>query len=280
MQVTLHTPQTIYTPRHVPSWLLLSGSAGFVNGFAFLVCEQFVTHVTGTVTRMGLEWTQIGIAAEYFAVFFSFVAGAAAAVIVVQYRARRRKHDRWIIPLLSVAAILVLVALVGWKGGFVPIGVHTNDPPPVFLLSLLAFAAGLQNASVASTTGMSVRTTHLTGPTTDIGMLLGAALLGSGEERRTALNGAALRGGMVFSFLLGAAFALTVTGWLGYLALLVPAGFVMVAGLLSFLPSWSPSDFPFLQGSTQSPPSGALAGLPADARPQEPSKPTEAFVPH
>jgi hypothetical protein len=55
MEVTLHTPDTIYAPRHVPSWPLLAGAAGAVNGFAFLMCRQFVTPVTGTVTRRGRE---------------------------------------------------------------------------------------------------------------------------------------------------------------------------------------------------------------------------------
>ncbi len=55
MPATLHTPETIYAARHVPSWLLLAGAAGFVNGFAFLTTQQFVTNVTGIVTEAGLE---------------------------------------------------------------------------------------------------------------------------------------------------------------------------------------------------------------------------------
>lgn len=269
MQVTLHTPETIYTPRHVPSWLLLSGAAGFVNGFAFLTCQQFVSHVTGTVTRVGLEWPQVGIAAEYLAVYLSFVLGAAVAVVLIQVRARDGRPDRWITPLFGVAALLAFVAVVGHFGGFVVIGSKVaSDQPPVLLLSLLAFAAGLQNASVASTTGMAVRTTHLTGPTTDVGMLLGAACLTDGVERRSALSGAALRAGMVGTFLAGAGLALPMTSWLGYLALLAPAIFVLIAGALSFVPQWSPSDFPFDQGRNNQPPTGTLAGLPADARPK------------
>ena len=80
MEITLHTPATIYSPRHLPSWFLLAGAAGAVNGVVFLMCEQFVTHVTGTVTRMGLEWPHVGVAAEYAVVLISFVAGAAASV--------------------------------------------------------------------------------------------------------------------------------------------------------------------------------------------------------
>lgn len=89
MDITLHTPDTIYSPRHVPSWLFLAGAAGMVNGVAFLICEQFVTHVTGTVTRLGLEWPHDRVAAEYAVIVVSFVAGAVASVVAIQARARR-----------------------------------------------------------------------------------------------------------------------------------------------------------------------------------------------
>lgn len=268
MQVTLHTPDTIYTPRHVPSWLLLACAAGFVNGFAFLLCQQFVTNVTGTVTRAGLELVHLGLAAEYVIVFVSFVVGAVAAVVVTRYRARQGAPDRWVLPLFVVVGVLCGVALAGRLGAFGPFGATlAADPPPVTLLSLLAFAAGLQNATVASTTGMSVRTTHLTGPTTDLGMLLGAAWQSEGAARRAALAGAALRGGIVVAFGFGGVLAVPGTAWLGYLALLVPAGFVGIAGALSFMPEWSPSDFAFGNKDVPPPPAGPLAGLPADARP-------------
>jgi uncharacterized membrane protein YoaK (UPF0700 family) len=206
MEITLHTPDTIYSPRHVPSWLLLAGAAGTVNGIAFLMCEQFVTHVTGTVTRLGLEFPHAWLVAEYGTVLVSFVAGAATSVVAIQARARRGKRPRWAIPLVVVALILVGVALAGQAGEFGRFGgTHVADPPPVILLSLLAFAMGLQNASVASTTGLAVRTTHLTGPSTDLGIHLGAACLSSGAERRSALRGAALRGGKVVAFMLGRA---------------------------------------------------------------------------
>ena len=270
MQVTLHTPDSIYSPRHILSWLLLALTSGFVNGFAFLVCQQFVTHVTGTVTRAGLELQHVGIAAEYASVYVSFVVGAAMAVIVTQARARAQGADRWVTPLFVIAAILATVAVIGHFGGFVQIGsTLATDRPPVVLLSLLAFASGMQNAAVASTTSMSVRTTHLTGPTTDIGMLLGAACVSAGPGRRSMLAGAGLRAGMALSFMLGASLAVVVTNWAGYLALLVPAGFILVAGGLSFLPHWSPSDFPFHPEGAKPPKEGKLAGLPADARPPE-----------
>src|SRR5688572_23807050 len=118
MEVTLHTPDTIYPPRHVPSWLLLAAASGTVNGTAFLMCEQFVTHVTGTVTRLGLEWPVVGLLAEYAAVVVCFIVGAAASVIVIQARAAKGKQPRWATPLVSVALVLIGVAFAGRAGVF------------------------------------------------------------------------------------------------------------------------------------------------------------------
>jgi uncharacterized membrane protein YoaK (UPF0700 family) len=244
--ITLHTPDTIYSVRHTPSWFALAGASGTVNGFAFLTCEQFVSHVTGTATRIGLEWHYLGLAAEYSTILVCFIAGAIASVIWIQGRAYRGKHPRWASPLIAVSMILVGVALAGhngWLGQFG--GQVAADPPPVLLLSALAFAMGLQNAAVASTTGLAVRTTHLTGPATDLGIHLGAACFATGDERRAAFKGAVLRGGKIVAFIIGAGMSLPLANRYGYLTLLAPAALILFAAALSFVPNWSPSDFPF-----------------------------------
>lgn len=245
MHITLHTPDTIYAPRHIPSWLSLACAAGAVNGFAFLSCEEFVSHITGTSTRIGLEWHHLGLAAEYALVLASFVIGAIASVIWLQARACRGKRPRWANPLRAVALILAGVAIAGHAGYFGPFDGQVSGNPPFILLSMLAFAMGLQNAAVASTTGLSVRTTHLTGPATDLGIHLGTACFASGEEQRDALKGAGLRLGKIVAFVTGAGLALPLAERLGYLTLLAPASLVSIAVFLSFLPDWSPSDFRF-----------------------------------
>jgi uncharacterized membrane protein YoaK (UPF0700 family) len=254
MVVTLHTPDTIYSARHTPSWFLLAGASGMVNGYAFLTSQQFVTHVTGTVTRMGLELPHIVIAAEYAAVVVSFIAGAVASVVWIQARAYRGKRPRWATPLVFVAVVLIGTGIAGQLGAFGRFGGQlAADPPPAALLALLAFAMGLQNAAVASTTGLAVRTTHLTGPATDLGIHLGAALFATGTERRAALKGATLRGGKILSFMGGAGLSVPLAQWAGHLSLIAPAVFVLIASALSFIPNWSPSDFPFNRQSPSSP---------------------------
>ncbi|CAN5379478.1 hypothetical protein BH10PLA2_BH10PLA2_19980 [soil metagenome] len=246
MQMTLHTPETMYSPRHLPSWFLLAAAAGMVNGFAFLTCQQYVSHVTGTITRMGLEWPHVGIAAEYTAVLLSFMLGAVAAVLIIRTGVRRRGRLRWATPLVSVALILSVVAVAGEIKEFGPFGDKVaSDPPPALLLALLSFGMGIQNASVALSTGLAVRTTHMTGPTTDVGIHLATALLVKGKERWEALRGAGLRGGKIVAFMVGAGLSVPLASAFGYLALLTPALLILSAAALSFVPAWSWTDFPF-----------------------------------
>src|SRR5690606_30449521 len=122
MHITLHTPATIYEPRHILSWFALTSAAGAVNGFAFLSCNVFVSHVTGTATSVGLEWHHLGLAVEYALVLVSFVVGAIASVIWIQARACRGKRPRWATPLRAVALILAGAAIAGDSGYFGPIG--------------------------------------------------------------------------------------------------------------------------------------------------------------
>jgi uncharacterized membrane protein YoaK (UPF0700 family) len=239
MTVTLHTPQTIVAARHAVSWLLLAGAAGAVNGFAFLECQQFVTHVTGTATRVGLSWHRWELVAEYATVLAAFIAGATASVLWLQGRAYRGKEPNWAAPLIVVALLLTTAAVIGHMDFFMPFGSRTaSDPPPFVLLSLLAFAMGLQNASVASTTGLAVRTTHLTGPATDLGIQLGSAWYARGEERRTALKHGLLRGGKILAFATGAGLSLPLAEKFGYLSLITPSLLVLTAAAISFVPNW------------------------------------------
>jgi uncharacterized membrane protein YoaK (UPF0700 family) len=238
MNFCLHTSESVCSPRHALSWFLLAAAAGAVNGFAFLECQQFVTHITGTITRLGLSWHTWQIAAEYAAVAVAFIVGAVTSVLWIQGRGYRGKRPSWAAPLVVVALILVLVGIAGHYDAFGPFGSQlATDPPPFVLLSLLAFAMGLQNATVATTTGLAIRTTHLTGPATDLGIQLGTAWFAKGNDRRALLLGAALRCGKIASFLLGAALSLPLAAALGYASLLCPASFVLIASSLSFVRS-------------------------------------------
>jgi uncharacterized membrane protein YoaK (UPF0700 family) len=185
----LHKPESVFSLRHLPSWLMLCFGAGAVNATTLLACERLVTHVTGTVTRLGMEFARLNILFDFLIVVASFVAGSTAAGLMINGRAAQGKPVYFSLPLWITATITVLVALLGHAGYFGPFAETVDQPLDFVLLSSLSFAMGLQNAAVATSTGQLVRTTHLTGPATDLGLHLAELFSVTGAAR----NGQAAR---------------------------------------------------------------------------------------
>ncbi|MBC7171185.1 MAG: DUF1275 domain-containing protein, partial [Polyangiaceae bacterium] len=217
------------------SYLLLAFGAGAVNAGAFLACERFITHVTGTVTRIGLDVRMPLLMLEYTLVLLAFVVGAMSSVLAHKARTLRGAPPRHASPLVVVAAVLGATAVAGHLGAFGPLGGTVEEPIDFAFLSVIAFAMGLMNASVATSTALAVRTTHMTGPVSDFAVSLATAWLTVGDERKGALRVAALRGGKVVAFAVGAASMVPAVGALGYLAFGIPAVCVLFAALRSFV---------------------------------------------
>jgi uncharacterized membrane protein YoaK (UPF0700 family) len=235
----LHKPDAIFSLRHAPSWLLLTMAAGAVNAGAFLACRRFVTHVTGTVTLLGMDSDNWHLMLDYAVVFACFIAGAMTSVLAIDGRYHRGLTPLYALPLVVVTGLLSLVAALGSAGLFGRFGGSVESLPDFAMLSLLSFAMGLQNAAVSTSTGAVVRTTHLTGPATDLGVFLATCFFTAGEERRRAFQRALLRFGKVVGFAIGAALMVPAARHLGYGAFFVPALLVLGATARSFLPASS-----------------------------------------
>jgi uncharacterized membrane protein YoaK (UPF0700 family) len=86
-------------------------------------------------------------------------------------------------------------------------------------------ASGLQNGAITSSSGNSVRTTHLTGLTTDLGLGLARLLTVSKNDpsfrEETLAN--ALRAGTVVAFIFGSAAGAWLFAVLQYRGFLIPA---------------------------------------------------------
>ncbi len=240
----LHKPDAVFSLRHLPSWLLLAFAAGAVNATAFLACSRFVTHVTGTVSRIGMDAGSVTLALDYAVVLGCFVIGAMSAAALLEGRHYQRKRPLFAVPLLLVSAILTVIAAAGSAGVFGVFGGDVETAPDFAFLSVLAFAMGLQNAAVATSTGLLVRTTHMTGPATDLGIHLASALYVDGEARRAALRHAGLRAGKIVAFASGGAIGAIGATAYAYAAFLVPAAVVLAATALSFVnvPSHRPQE--------------------------------------
>ena len=215
---------------------MLAFAAGAVNAGALLACQRFVSHVTGSITLIGIDAGTWWLAAEYALVLGCFVLGAASSVLAIEAPLRAARRPLHHLPLVVVASIVAATAWAGHLGAFGAFGGAIEEPPDFVLLSVLGFAMGLQNATVATSTGMAIRTTHMTGPATDFGVALGTAFVAKGPERATTLRGAAMRAGKIVGFALGGVAMVPLCAALTWLAFLLPAAIVAAATLLSFVP--------------------------------------------
>ena len=143
--------------------------AGATNAGAFLAVRQYTSHMTGLVSSMAdhLVLGNAALALSAFGGLMSFVAGAATSAILVNFARRRHLQSEFALPLLLEAVLLLCFGLLGARlssitGLFVPATVM-----------LLSFMMGLQNAFISKLSNAEIRTTHVTGIITDIGIELG-----------------------------------------------------------------------------------------------------------
>jgi uncharacterized membrane protein YoaK (UPF0700 family) len=219
----------------MPSWLLLAGAGGAVNTIAFVACSRFVSHVTGTVSRLGMDVRSPAQSAlwESVIVFGALILGAMSSSVIA--RRPGKEAASYARPLFVVAALLTTLGALGTTGIFGAVDGLVDGPRCVLFLSFLAFAMGLQNASVATSTSLMVRTTHITGPATDLAVHLATAMRATGPARVLALRHVSLRAGTIAGFTAGAGVGAWLAARFAFQALYFPAGAIVVAAWLSFV---------------------------------------------
>ncbi len=225
--MVVHRQESLTTPQLLSTWALFAFSAGAVNAGALLACQRFVAHVTGTVTRIGVDAHDV-LALDYLLVLVAFVGGAAAAIALAR-RFATAGRPAYTVPLLLVAAILAVIASLGHTGLFGRFGSTVETAHDFLLLALLSLAMGMQNAAVAASTAMAVRTTHMTGPATDIGVAL--ALMGSDdvEERASARRSLLLRVTLLVAFVVGGTLMAGLCPRFAFASFVMPAVAIVVA---------------------------------------------------
>ena len=213
-------------PRQVGLWSLLGFQAGFINAFGFLACGRFVSHVTGFGTQLGLSIgsQRVSFALEMlgFPVAFIFGSFMSGAITVARIERGEKPHFEKVIFVLPI--ILLMLIFLGHRGLFGPFGEQLVQFHDFILLYLLSFVCGMQNGCFATLTRGQIRTTHLTGISTDIGTDLARLFLGrlKGEERRLTQMANFSRIATFFSFSVGSVVSVLVSQTLEYYALIVP----------------------------------------------------------
>ncbi|HLZ66459.1 MAG TPA: YoaK family protein [Aliidongia sp.] len=148
----------------------LATIAGAVNAAGFYVAGHYTSHMTGTVSLLAdaLALGDVGEALVAIAVIAAFVGGAAVSTLLINRAERRLPGGAYAFSLLAEAALLFL-------GGLIEALAPDALRAPLLILGL-SFTMGLQNAIVTRVSNARIRTTHVTGMVTDIGIELGQLL--------------------------------------------------------------------------------------------------------
>ncbi|WP_349254830.1 YoaK family protein [Roseateles cellulosilyticus] len=210
--------------------------AGATNAGGFLAVRQYTSHMTGIVSAMAddLVLGDLALVLKGVGALLSFMLGAATSAIMINYARRRRLHSEYALPLLVEAALLV---------GFGLLGAQLSQMHALFVpatVMLLCFIMGLQNVVITKLSHAEIRTTHVTGMVTDIGIEIGKFIYwnrhrgdsGSDEDGnalpQVRANRTKLR---LLAVLVGAFFLGGVVGALGF----KHAGYVSTVPLALFL---------------------------------------------
>lgn len=139
--------------------------AGTVNVLGFLQFGYYCANMTGNASSLALKINALDVRSAFlcFALIASFVLGAIVCTVLVNMGRRKGWGAVYAFSLVLEAAILVTLGIK--SAWFAQAGVPDGGATLV-----LSFVMGLQNATVTRISGSVVRTTHVTGMLTDLGI--------------------------------------------------------------------------------------------------------------
>ena len=161
----------------------LSWIAGYTNALTLLTCGQVTSHLSGTVSQIGVEVAELRWTSTSYllGLLGMFLLGAFASGAMTEFGRMRRMQSIYVLPMVVEAVLLGGFALlIDWQA---TANLQTENAR-VWLTFLPSFAMGLQNATITRISGGVVRTTHVTGVVTDLGLELSKMAFGRLGRRR------------------------------------------------------------------------------------------------
>lgn len=200
---------------------ILSFVAGIVNVAGFLAVKRLTTNVTGHFAFFvdALFKLHFSESLVYFLYILFFFLGSFFSGFLVEFISRRNDSFSYAVP---ATAEIILLTFIGMSGE----NLIMNHPN--YIAYILLFAMGLQNSLVTKISNAAVRTTHLTGLFTDLGIELSQLFFyKEANERIKLFASIKLRFTIIGFFFTGA-----ITGGVFYLAIGLQVLLIGVAALL------------------------------------------------
>lgn len=210
--------------QKLPAWIgagsfALAFAAGSINVFTMsTMMGQAVTHHSGNSSSIviALAHGDFVMALYIFSVLAAFISGSIlSGYIIKDYHLKLGR--RYGVSLIIEAVLIIFAFFI-------------LDIKPKLAVLFLAMATGLQNAMATTYSGAVIRTTHLTGLYTDLGVLLGNRLAGIDIPRKKLK----ILIDILAGFILGGFVNALLYPKMGKRVLLIPAGISVGLGLLYY----------------------------------------------
>lgn len=199
---------------------LLSSNAGLVNITGVLSISILTTNVTGHFAFFAeeLSLNNYQLALNFLVYIFSFLLGSFFSSVLTEYfesKEKKTSHG------LSMSIEIMILFCVGYYLKF-----SNNSMPPQVTASILLFSMGMQNSLVTQISNSTVRTTHLTGLFTDLGIELSQLFFHKKtEEKKLLWKSIKLRLAIIFFFFIGGVIG-------GYLFKFIQEGTLILASFI------------------------------------------------
>ncbi|WP_186755174.1 YoaK family protein [Echinicola salinicaeni] len=178
---------------------LTAFSSGMVNVISVIIFFAFTSNVTGHYAVLAEEiakgnWYQAGVVASWILLFF--FGGFTANLIIINFN-KTNSYLAHSVPIILEIICLLIV------GSYIQFYYKESLVETEVLVGLMLFAMGIQNGLTASISNSAVKTTHLTGLTTDLGMLFSMFTKKEYRENKQLREKAKVQVTIMSSYLLG-----------------------------------------------------------------------------
>ncbi len=150
--------------------VVLAFVAGAINAGGFMAIHRYTSHMTGVLSELAdyVALHQWHAAMVITGFLLAFVLGSTVCTLLIRFARARHFTSEFAYALLLEALLLLLFGLIAAVSLLKGFELTFNAT-----IGLLSFIMGLQNAMVTKISHGEIRSTHVTGMFTDIGIELG-----------------------------------------------------------------------------------------------------------
>ena len=210
---------------------LLSFVAGIVNVTGVLSVQTLTTNITGHFAYFAEEIMKRDYAAAitFFVFTIFFLLGAFTSNFLAELISRKHPNLSHVIPISLEMIILISVGIFGAQSAL-------SSIEGKWIAFAMLFAMGIQNSLVTKISQSTVRTTHLTGLFTDLGIELSQLFFyKKPEENKKLKTSIYLRLSIIIFFFLGCILGGFLYNLLEMKTLFVAATFLLFALLYDYI---------------------------------------------